>query len=78
MTIPNGTRPVIGPTAPFQMGDVVSLKSGIILMTVEWCREHKGGWLVHTIWFDHNRHICRSAFDAVSVQQWKAVDAHPS
>ena len=74
MTIPNGTRPVIGPTAPFQMGDVVSLKSGIILMTVENCNPRKDGWLVYTIWFDHNRTVQRDAFDAVSLQQWKAVD----
>jgi uncharacterized protein YodC (DUF2158 family) len=60
--------------APFAMGDVVSLKSGIILMTVEGCRPHKDGFLVDTIWFDHNRHVCRDAFDVVSVQQWKAVD----
>ena len=64
---------------PFEMGDVVSLKSGFcILMTVERCRPHKGGWLVDTIWFDHNSHIQRDCFDAVSLQQWKAVDADPT
>ena len=59
---------------PFEPGDVVSLKSGIILMTVEYCRPHKGNWLVQTIWFDHNRIVQRDAFDVVSLQQWKAVD----
>ena len=60
---------------PFQPGDVVSLKSGIILMTVEYCTPHKVcGWLVRTIWFDHNCIVQRDAFDVVSLQQWKAVD----
>lgn len=56
------------------MGDVVSLKSGILLMTVEYCTPRNDGWMVYTIWFDHNRVVQRDAFDVVSLQQWKAVD----
>lgn len=75
MSIADEMRRVLdAPQPPFRMGDVVSLKSGILLMTVEHCTPHKDGWVVYTIWFDHNRVVQRDGFDAASLQQWKAVD----